>query len=95
MIWKSEKAHGERMEVVAGACEDVASTSARSTNASMHLQGRPEGRKAYSAEEVWRSLGIGKTLFYAHVAQGKIRTAKAGRRTLVPAKALDDFLAGE
>jgi len=49
---------------------------------------------AYSPGEVRKFLGIGETLVYELLAQGKIRSIKAGRRTLIPAAALDEFLAG-
>ena len=54
----------------------------------------PEDRMAYSPGEVRKFLGIGETLVYELLAQGKIRSIKAGRRTLIPAAALDEFLAG-
>ena len=55
----------------------------------------PEGRIAYSPAEVQAFLGIGKTLVYDLLATGRLRHVKAGRRTIVPAAALQAFLAGE
>jgi excisionase family DNA binding protein len=40
-------------------------------------------RLAYSVSEVQELLGIGKTLMYDLLAQGKIGSIKAGRRTLI------------
>jgi len=55
----------------------------------------PEGRVAYSVEEVRRALGIGRNTIYDMIAMGKIQSVKAGRRTLIPATALERYLAGE
>jgi excisionase family DNA binding protein len=55
----------------------------------------PEGRVAYSVEEVRRALGIGRNTIYDMIAMGRIRSVKAGRRTLIPATALEAYLAGE
>jgi len=49
-------------------------------------------RKAYRVAEVQEMLGIGRNLAYELVADGTIRSVKAGRVTLVPADALDDYL---
>jgi excisionase family DNA binding protein len=40
-------------------------------------------------------LGIGETLTYDLLTQGKLRSVKAGRRILIPKASLDQFLAGE
>jgi excisionase family DNA binding protein len=40
-------------------------------------------------------LGIGETLIYDLLAQGRIHSVKAGRRILIPKTGLDKFLAGE
>jgi excisionase family DNA binding protein len=95
MIWESEQASGERMEVAAEACKDVASASAPSASRSLRLQALPEARLAYTVNEVRAFLGIGETLIYHLVAQDKIRHVKAGRRILIPKAALDEFLAGD
>jgi excisionase family DNA binding protein len=50
---------------------------------------------AYSVEEVRRALGIGRNTIYDMIAMGKIQSVKAGRRTLIPATALERYLAGE
>lgn len=55
----------------------------------------PTGRVAYSVEEVRAALGIGRGLMYDLLATGQIRAVKAGRRTLIPAAALERYLAGE
>jgi len=55
----------------------------------------PEGRMAYSVEEVRRALGIGRSTIYDLLAMGRLRSVKAGRRTLIPAAALEAYLAGE
>jgi excisionase family DNA binding protein len=55
----------------------------------------PEGRLAYSVKEARMLLGIGETLIYDLLAQGKLHSVKAGRRILIPKTSLDKFLAGE
>jgi excisionase family DNA binding protein len=55
----------------------------------------PEDRKAYSVPEVQAFLGIGRNLIYDLLAQGRIRSVKAGRRILIPKASLDAFLEGE
>ena len=40
-------------------------------------------RVAESVKEFCESVGIGKTFFYAEVKAGRIKTLKAGRKTLV------------
>jgi excisionase family DNA binding protein len=55
----------------------------------------PEGRLAYSVEEVRRALGIGRSTIHDLMAMGRIRSVKAGRRTLIPAAAVEAYLAGE
>lgn len=40
-----------------------------------------------------RALGISETRVYEHIAAGRIRSFKDGRRRLVPVAALDEFVA--
>ena len=45
------------------------------------------GRKAaYAVNEFCRMYSIGRTFFYAEIASGRLRTKKAGSKTLVLAK---------
>ena len=55
----------------------------------------PAGRMAYSIEEVRRALGISRSTIFDMLAMGRLRSVKAGRRTLIPAAALEAYLAGE
>jgi excisionase family DNA binding protein len=55
----------------------------------------PAGRMAYSIEEVRRALGVSRSTLFDLLAMGRIRSVKAGRRTLIPAAALEAFLAGD
>lgn len=41
-------------------------------------------RVASGVDEFCRSVGIGRTRFYADVKSGKIEIVKIGRKTLVP-----------
>lgn len=43
-------------------------------------------RVAYSSEEVAIVCGIGRTLVYGHLKQGKLKKIKVGRRTLITAE---------
>lgn len=47
---------------------------------------------AYSVEEAMRITRIGRTRFYQEINSGKLRTFKAGRRRLVSAEALYDWV---
>lgn len=39
-----------------------------------------------------RLLSLGRTKFYAEVAAGRVRTIKAGKKTLVPQSELDRYV---
>jgi excisionase family DNA binding protein len=43
--------------------------------------------------EAWETLGIGRTTLYELIADGKIKTVKIGRRTLIPDEELQRFVA--
>jgi hypothetical protein len=45
--------------------------------------------KAVGVETAYRSIGIGRTAFYALVKTGAIRLIKIGKRSLVPCSELD------
>jgi len=53
----------------------------------------PISRAAYSVEEAAQALGIGRTYAFQLIKEGALETIKAGRRRLVPVKAIDAFLA--
>lgn len=44
-------------------------------------------------ESAYRSLGIGRTAFYALVRSGEIRLIKLGKRSLVPCAELERLVA--
>jgi excisionase family DNA binding protein len=50
-------------------------------------------RRAYRPAEAARMLGIGRTKFYMLLEAGTIRSVKIDRLRLVPAEAIDEFLA--
>lgn len=52
-------------------------------------------RLACSPDEAATLLGIGRTNFYKLVKDGRIKTVKLGKRTLVPLDPLRKMLAGE
>jgi excisionase family DNA binding protein len=50
---------------------------------------------ALGVEDTCRALGIGRTMLYALVAAGKIRSITIGKRRLFRKADLEAFLAGE
>lgn len=48
---------------------------------------------AYSVEEARRSLGISRALIYELITSGRLHSVKVGARRIIPASALEDFLA--
>lgn len=50
---------------------------------------------AYSIADACRVSGIGKTYLYQLINQGKLKTTKLGKRTLIPAESLRRLIAGE
>jgi excisionase family DNA binding protein len=49
-------------------------------------------RLGYSPAEAAAVLGVGLTFFYEQMGSGRIRALKAGRRTIIPAASLTQFL---
>lgn len=45
--------------------------------------------KAYSIEAFCKTFSVGKTLTYAEIKAGRLKIAKIGRRTVIPADAAD------
>ena len=54
-----------------------------------------DGRRAVSVERAGLLIGVGRSLAWRLVADGSLRSVKAGHRVLVPLTAIDDFLAGK
>jgi excisionase family DNA binding protein len=46
-----------------------------------------------SIDEAATMLGIGRSKVYAEIAAGRLRSCKAGRRRLVPASAIQSYIA--
>ena len=55
----------------------------------------PVERAAYRPGEAAELLGIGRTTLYGLLEAGTIRSVRAGRCRLIPASAIEEFLAGE
>ena len=49
-------------------------------------------RKALSVEMVAEQLGISRSMVFKLIRLGKLRSVKAGTRTLVPVAAVDEFI---
>ena len=54
-----------------------------------------DGRRAVSVEHAGLLIGVGRSLVWKLVADGSLRSVRAGHRVLVPLTAIDDFLAGK
>lgn len=50
--------------------------------------------KLYGINDVMEATGLGRTTVFALIKDGKLRSVKVGRRRLVPAAALNEFIAG-
>ena len=49
-------------------------------------------RVAYSIPETAAALGVGKTLIYKFIDEGQLHSLKLGKRHVITAKDLEDFL---
>ena len=45
-----------------------------------------------SIDEAARTLGIGRTVLYDELTNGRLRSFKVGRRRLIPASAIDAYI---
>jgi excisionase family DNA binding protein len=53
------------------------------------------GKLAYSISEACRATSLGRTSIYAYIKSKQLEIIKVGGRTLIPARALHDFLLGD
>ena len=49
--------------------------------------------KLYPITNVMEATGLGRTTIFGLIKDGTLRSVKVGRRRLVPAAALDEFIA--
>lgn len=49
-------------------------------------------RKAYDLKSFCEAFSIGRTKVYQEIREGKLKTLKVGRRTIITAQAADDWL---
>lgn len=54
----------------------------------------PAPDRLLSIDEAATMLGIGRTAAYGELQAGRLRSVKVGRRRLVPAAAVSEFIAG-
>jgi excisionase family DNA binding protein len=47
---------------------------------------------ALTVEEAAHSLSIGRTMCYRMISEGRLRIVKVGSRSVVPVKAIEEFL---
>ena len=56
----------------------------------------PKAEKlGYSVAEACAALSLGKTSLYAHIATGRLRKVRLGRRTIIPTDSLKALLDGD
>jgi len=55
-------------------------------------QSSPTTKRTLTVEEAATQLGVGRTACFGLVANGALRSLKVGRRRLIPADAIDEFL---
>ena len=48
--------------------------------------------RAYGVMDAAKELGIGRSSVYSLINSGRLRTVKLGRRTLIPADAIDALI---
>lgn len=53
----------------------------------------PEGRRYERPADVLRRVGVGRSTLYEWIWSGQIPSVKVGRSVLIPAGAVDEFLA--
>jgi excisionase family DNA binding protein len=51
-------------------------------------------RRAFSIDEFGRTYGLGRSLTYTLLKEGKLQGVKVGRKRLIPADAAEAWLAG-
>lgn len=49
-------------------------------------------KRCLSVDETATALGLGRTKIYELIREGRLKSVKVGRRRLVPAVAVDEFL---
>lgn len=52
-------------------------------------------RLAYGIRDACKASGLGRTTLYKNISEGRLKAIRIGGRTLIPAAALEAFLAGE
>jgi hypothetical protein len=54
---------------------------------------RSGGPLAFRAEDAFKKIGIGRTTGWAEIRSGRLRSFRVGKRRLVPATAISEFIA--
>jgi excisionase family DNA binding protein len=83
---------GHEMAIRAAVDELVAALLAAVTQVAP-LDGAPD--RLLDIQSASALLGIGRSRLYDEIGAGRLRSIKVGRRRLVPAKAIADFIAGD
>lgn len=53
---------------------------------------KPLRKLAYTVEQACEAVGLGRNFLYIAMSEGRLRSFKAGRRRLISAKALMEFV---
>ena len=56
-------------------------------------QGSNPDQVAYGIEDASRLLGLGRTTVFAEISAGRLKSFRVGKRRLVPATALTEYVA--
>lgn len=54
---------------------------------------KPTSKLAYTVEQACEAVGLGRNYLYVAISKGQLRSFKAGRRRLISAKALQEYIA--
>lgn len=58
------------------------------------VRGAPDNRKPLTVKEAADRLGVSKQWVYDHIRAGDLRTLQTSGRILIPARVVDDIVAG-
>jgi len=60
----------------------------------MQTQQNGTPKIGYSIREACQASSLGRTTLYNHISAGRLRVVRVGGRTIIPADALRELLAG-
>lgn len=54
---------------------------------------KPSAKLAYTVQQACEAIGLGRNYLYVAMSKGSLRSFKAGRRRLISANALQEYVA--